>query len=424
MRRLRFIRQIPLALLLAASCQISSAQMSSAAAADPIKLGFSEPLTGGFAGTGRVMLAAVKIWADDVNAKGGLLGRQVQLVYYDDQSQGSNVPGIYIKLLDVDKVDLVITPYSTALTAAAMPVIIEHGKAVVSVSSLNVNNAFHYNRYFSMTNTGPNPNGVFSRGFFHVAMQQNPKPQTVALAYADLEFSKNAIDGAHAIIKELGLKIVYDRSYPPSTVDFAPIIHAVQATNPDIFFISSYPPDSVGMVRAVNEIGFKPKMFGGATTGLNNVSAKTVLGPLLNGVVGYENWLPAPTLMFPGVADFLKKYQAVAKEQGFDPLGYGAGPSAYAQAQVLGLAVEGAQSLDPDKIAAYLHSHKMSTVWGDVTFGEDGEWAEPRFLVVQYQHITGKTLDQFTDPAKMPVIDPPEFKSGDLIYPYAAAQEK
>jgi branched-chain amino acid transport system substrate-binding protein len=392
-------------------------------AADPIKLGFSEPLTGGLAGTGRVMLAAVKIWADDVNARGGLLGRPVQLVYYDDQSQGSNVPGIYIKLLDVDKVDLVITPYSTALTAAAMPVIIEHGKAVVSVSSLNINNAFHYGRYFAMTNTGPNPNAVFSKGFFRVAMQQNPKPRTVALAYADLEFSKNSIDGAHAIIKELGLQIVYDRSYPPSTMDFAPIIHAVQAAKPDIFFISSYPPDSVGLVRAVREIGFMPKMFGGATTGLNNVSAKTVLGPLLNGVVGYENWLPGPTLMFPGVEDFLKKYQAVAKEQGIDPLGYGAGPSAYAQAQVLGLAVEATQSLDPDKIALYLHSHRMSTVWGDVAFGEDGEWTEPRFLVVQYQHIAGKTLDQFTDPAKMPVIDPPEFKTGNLIYPFADAQE-
>ncbi len=390
-------------------------------AAEPIKLGFSEPLTGGLAATGRVMLAAVKIWADDVNAKGGLLGRPVQLDYYDDQSQASNIPGIYTKLLDVDKVDLVITPYSTQLTAPAMPIIIEHKKVVVSVSALNINTEFHYDRYFSMTNTGPDPDAVFATGFFRVAMQQSPKPQTVALAYVDLEFSKHAIEGAHREIQKAGLKIVYDRSYPPATMDFAPIIHAVQATNPDIFYIASYPPDSVGMVRAIREIGFTPRMFGGATTGLNNVSNKRQLGPLLNGVVGYENWLPAPTLMFPGVADMLKKYQAVAKQEGLDPLGYGAAPSAYAQAQALGEAVEGAKSLDPGEIAAYLHSHRISTVWGNVTFAPSGEWAEPRFLVVQYQNITGNELDQFTDASKMPVIDPPEFKSGNLIYPFADA---
>lgn len=408
-------------LLLGAAVLLAGLPALSARADDPIKLGFSEPLTGGLAATGRVMLAAIRIWADDVNAKGGLLGRTVQLDYYDDQSQASNIPGIYTKLLDVDKVDLVITPYSTQLTAPAMPIIIEHKKAVVSVSALNINSNFHYDRYFSMTNTGPDPDSVFATGFFRVAMQQNPKPQTVALAYVDLEFSKHAIEGAHKEIQKAGLKIVYDRSYPPSTLDFAPIVHAVQAANPDIFYIASYPPDSVGMVRAVREIGFTPKMFGGATTGLNNVSNKRQLGPLLNGVVGYENWLPAPTLMFPGVAEMLKKYQAVAKQEGLDPLGYGAAPSAYAQAQVLGEAVEGAKSLEPDKISGYLHTHRVSTVWGDVTFAANGEWAEPRFLVVQYQNITGSDLEQFTDAAKMPVLDPPEFKSGNLIYPFANA---
>jgi branched-chain amino acid transport system substrate-binding protein len=403
-------------LIMLAQCAAASAQTAA-----PIKLGFSEPLSGGSAPTGRVMLAAIKIWAEDVNAKGGLLGRPVQLVYYDDQSQPSNVPSIYTKLLDVDKVDLVITPYSTALTVPAMPVIMEHNKVVVSTSALNVNSEFHYARYFSMTNTGPNPNASFSEGFFRVAMQQNPKPETVALAYVDIEFSKNAVAGAKEMIKKAGLKIVYDRSYPPTTVDFAPVVRAAQATKPDILYVATSPADSVGLVHAMHETGFTPKMFGGATSGLNNVSLKLQLGPLLNGIVGYENWLPAPTLMFPGVAEFLKKYQAVAKEQGIDPLGYGAGPAAYAQAQVLGEAVEATKSLDPDTVATYLHSHPMSTVNGNITFDATGEWSKPRFIVVQYQHITGNTLDQFEDPAKMPVLDPPEFKSGTLIYPYADA---
>jgi branched-chain amino acid transport system substrate-binding protein len=410
-------------ILFAALGTLAALALPGARAAEPIKLGFSEPLTGSLAVTGRVMFEAAKIWAADVNAKGGLLGRSVQLVYYDDQSQSPNIPGIYTKLLEVDDVDLVITPYSTALTAAAMPVIIESGKAVVSVSALNINSEFHYGRYFSMTNTGPNPDAAFSEGFFRVAMQQTPKPKTVALAYIDSEFSHHVIDGARAAIGKIGLKIVYDRSYPPATVDFSPVIRAVQAANPDVLFLASYPQDSVGLVRTIHEIGYRPAMIGGATSGLNNVSNKLLLGPLLNGVVGYENWLPARTLMFPGVADFLKKYQAVAKEQGLDPLGYGAAPSAYAQAQALGIAVEGTGSLDPDKIAQYLHNHRISTVWGDIAFGADGEWTEPRFLVVQYQHIAGNTLDQFTDPDKMPVLDPPAFKSGTLIYPFGDAQK-
>jgi len=174
-------------------------------------------------------------------------------------------------------------------------------------------------------------------------------------------------------------------------------------------------------VRAVNEIGYKPKMIGGATVGLNNVSNKMQLGPLLNGIVGYENWLPVSTLDFPGIEDVLHRYQAEAKTEGLDPLGYGMVPSAYAQLQILGVAVAATGSLDQDKIAQYLHSHPVQTVWGDLTFGADGEWSDGRVLVVQYHDITGKTLDQFTDPAKMTVLDPAKFKSGTLIYPFANA---
>jgi branched-chain amino acid transport system substrate-binding protein len=392
-----------------------------AQAAEPIKLGFSMSLTGSLANTGRVALAAMKLWESDINAKGGLLGRPVQLLYYDDQSQPGNVPGIYTKLLDVDKVDLVVSPYSTAQTAPAMAIVMEHGKVIVSLSALNINGRFHYPKYFSMTNAGPRPTSVFSEGFLAVAMQQTPKPQTIAISGGDIEFSRTVSDAARENAKAAGLKIVYDKSYPPSTTDYTPIVRAVQAANPDIFFIASYPQDSVGLLRAISEIGYRPKMFGGATVGLNNVAIKMQLGPLLNGVVGYENWIPSSKLMFPGVAKLLSRYQAEAKSEGLDLLGYGAVPSAYSYVQVLGLAVEGAGSLDQDKIADYMHHHSFSTVWGDVTFAADGEWAKSRMLVVQYRGITGKGIDQFTDPAKMAVLDPPDFKSADLIYPYAEA---
>ncbi len=392
-----------------------------AGAADPIKLGFSMSLTGAVANTGRVALAAQKLWESDINAKGGLLGRPVQLVYYDDQSSPANVPGIYTKLLDIDKVDLVVGPYSTVQTAPAMATVMEHGKVMVGLSAININSQFHYPKYFSMTNAGPRPNEVFSEGFLAVALRQNPKPQTIALLGADNEFSQNVLDAARKNATKAGLKIVYDKSYPPSTVDYSPIVRAVQAADPDIVYLASYPQDSVGLLRAVNEIGYEPKMLGGATVGLNNVSNKMQLGPLLNGVVGYENWIPVPTLMFPGVKDVLDRYQAEAKTEGLDPLGYGMVPTAYAEVQLLGEAVAATGSLDPDKIAAYLHGNTVHTVWGDISFGSDGEWNEGRVLVVQYHGITGKTIDQFTDPAKMTVLDPAKFKSGELIYPYANA---
>jgi branched-chain amino acid transport system substrate-binding protein len=394
-----------------------------AVAADPIKLGFSMSLTGAIANTGRVALAAQKLWESDINAKGGLLGRPVQLVYYDDQSNPANVPGIYTKLLDVDKVDLVVGPYSTVQTAPAMATVIEHGKVIIGLSAININSQFHYPKYFSMTNAGPRPNDVFSDGFLAVAMRQTPKPQKIALLGADNEFSQNVLTSARANATKAGLKIVYDKSYPPATIDYSPIVRAVEATSPDIVYLASYPQDSVGLVRAINEIGYKPKMIGGATVGLNNVSTKMQLGPLLNGIVGYENWIPEPTLMFPGVKDVLDRYQAEAKTEGLDPLGYGMVPTAYAQVQALGEAVAQAGSLDQDKIATYMHSHPIHTIWGDITFGPEGEWTEGRVLVVQYHGITGKTIDQFTDPAKMTVLDPPSYKSGELIYPFAEAQK-
>src|SRR5262249_47803854 len=185
--------------------------------------------------------------------------------------------------------------------------------------------------------------------------------------------SVNASEGARENAKAAGLKVVYDKRYPPSTTDFAPIVRAIQATNPDLVNINSYPPDSVGMVKAVNEIGFKPKMIGGRLVGLQSTASKTQLGPLLNGFVNYDFWLPVPKMRFPGVADFLAKYQAKASAEGVDPLGYYIGPWGYAQMEVLAQAVTATKSLNDDKLADYIRATTFKTVIGDVTFGKDGE---------------------------------------------------
>ena len=412
--------------LLAGAAVLAAATMALTGAASAqsgeIKIGSSMAMTGGLGPNGKSALLAWKIWEEDVNAKGGLLGRKVKLIYYDDQSNPSTVPGIYTKLLDVDKVDLVLGPYATAQAAPAMPVIMQKGKVFIILFGLDVNHEFKYPKFFAMIPTGPDTKPSFTEGFFEVAAAQSPKPQTVALVAADQEFSRNACDGARDNAKKANLKVVYDKTYPPSTTDFSPIVRAIQAANPDVVTICSYPLDSVGMVKAVNEANFKPKMIGGAMVGLQATVFKRQLGPLLNGFVNYETWVPAKTMMFPGTEDFLKKYQARAGAEGVDPLGYYLGTWGYAYIQILGEAVQATKSLDDNKLADYIGKTTFKTIMGDVKFGKGGEWAKGRMLQVQYHDIKSGDLEQFRGMDTQTVLTPPQYKTGDVIYPYEKAK--
>jgi branched-chain amino acid transport system substrate-binding protein len=395
---------------------------ASAQSGEPIKIGYSMALTGGLAPNGKSALLAQKIWEEEINAKGGMLGRPVKLIYYDDKSSPAEVPPIYTKLLDVDKVELIIGAYATAQLAPAMPIVIQKKKTFIGLLGLAVNTEFDYPNYFAMIPSGPDAKPAFTKGFFDVAMAQNPKPQTVAIVAADQEFSRNAADGARENAKKAGLKIVYDKNYPPSTADFAPIVRAIQAGNPDLVVVCSYPPDSVGMVRAVNEIGFKPKAIGGAMVGLQATAIKTQLGPLLNGWTNYDFWLPVPKMEFPGVIDLISRYQARAAAEGVDALGYYMAPWGYAQLQVLQQAVEGAKSLADAKLGDYIRANTFKTVVGDVKFGAKGEWAQSRVLQVQFRNIKGNDVAQFKDISNQVVVAPAEYASGDVIFPYEKAK--
>jgi branched-chain amino acid transport system substrate-binding protein len=408
--------------LFAGATFVLSLAAAAAQSGDPIKIGYGISQTGGLAPNGKSALLAQQIWEEDVNAKGGLLGRPVKLVYYDDQTNPATVPALYQKLLDLDKVDIVIGGYGTNLLAPAMPVVIQKKKMFIGLFGMAVNTEFNYPKYFSMIPLGPTPKTAMSKGFFEAAMAQNPKPQTVAIVAADAEFPINGSEGARENIKSTGLKVVYDKRYPPATTDFAPIVRAIQATNPDIVAIFSYPPDSVGFVRAVNEIGYKPKMIGCGMVGLQATAIKTQLGPLLNGFVNYDFWLPIDKLNFPGVAEFLKRYQARAAAAGVDVLGYYIAPWGYAQLQVLEQAVMATTSLDDDKLAEYIRKSTFKTLVGDVTFGAQGEWAESRVLQVQFQHIKGNDVGQFRDISTQVVITPTQYESGEMIYPYEKAR--
>jgi branched-chain amino acid transport system substrate-binding protein len=351
-----------------------------------------------------------------------LLGRPVKLIYYDDQSNPSTVPGIYTKLLDVDKVELVLGPYATNMVAPAVPVVMQKKKTFLSLFALDANHEFKYPNYFSVIPTGPKTKESFTEGFFQVAMAQNPKPTTVALTAEDAEFSKNACEGARENAKTFGVKVVYDKTFPPGTTDFSPIVRAVQASNADLVVVCSYPLSSVGIVQAVNEANYKPKLIGGAMVGLQATVFKGRLGAKLNGIVNYETWVPSDKMMAPA-ADFFKKYQARAAADGVDPLGYYLGGWGYAFTQVLGQAITGAKSVNDDQVADWLKKNELKTIMGNWKYGAKGEWTQSSMMQVQYHSIKeGAGLETWREMGHQTVLTPPALATGKVIYPYEKAK--
>ena len=414
MTRARFAAGLVAATALALLPNIASSQSK-----EPIKIGFGMALTGPLAANGKQALLGMKIWEEETNAAGGLLGRPVKLIYYDDQSNPSTVPGIYTKLLDVDKADLVVGGYATNMVAPAMPVVMQKNKTFISLFALDVNHEFKYPKYFSVLPTGPDTKASFTQGLFEMALTQNPKPTSVALAAEDAEFSRNACEGARENVKKFNLKMAYDKTYPPGTTDFAPIVRALQAANADIVIICSYPLSSVGIVQAVNELNYKPKLIGGAMVGLQATVFKQRLGAKLNGIVNYETWVPSEKMMAPAV-EFFKKYQARAGAEGVDPLGYYLGGWGYAYIRMLGEGIKATNSIDDDKIADWLRKTEHKTIMGNWSYGPKGEWTKSGMMQVQYHDIkegeTWKGMNYQT------VLTPAENKTGTLIYPYEKAK--
>jgi branched-chain amino acid transport system substrate-binding protein len=396
------------------------ARAQTAPSGPPIRIGYSMSLSGGLAGNGRPALLAHRIWAEDINAKGGLLGRPVQLVHYDDQSTGAQVPGIYTKLIDVDKVDLVISGYATAIIAPAMPVVMQRQMAFVSLFGTGVNTDFKYDRYFSINPAGSQVKETFAKGFFDIAMAMDPKPRSVALINLDSDFHQRTAESARFLAKEHKLRVVYDRAYPPSTVDFSPIIRSVQAARPDIVFVGSYPPDTAGLLRAASELRVNFALFGGPMIGPHITAQKLQLGPILNNLVVWDVYAPEPTLQFPGTQALIERYQPLAAKENTDALGHYVPPLAYAQMQVLEQAVKRVGRIDQAALAADMHANSFDTVIGPLRFDASGEWAEERNLYTQYQGVQGNGIEQFRKAGTQVILYPPRYKSGDLRTPYTA----
>lgn len=203
----------------------------------PVKIGMSMPLTGGLGAGGQAALIGLRLWIDDINAKGGLLGRKVELLVFDDQSNGANTPGIYTKLIDVDKVDLLIAPYGTNPTAPIIPMVKERGLLLMGNFSFQVNAKVQHDMWFNNAPWGDAKS--WSEGFLDIGKRAGAK--SVAIFAAEGEFQQNLANGARELIKTSGLTVAYDQNYPGNNTDFSSIIRAVRASRAEAVFVACYP---------------------------------------------------------------------------------------------------------------------------------------------------------------------------------------
>src|SRR6201988_4378037 len=204
----------------------------------PFRIGYCLSLSGALASNGKTARLAHQIWQEHVNRNGKLLSRPVELV-----------------CLDGEKVDVVVGGYGDNSVAPAMPLIMERKRFFLGLMALAVNAKFSYPRYFAMIPTGPHPHLALTEGFFQVAGQQRPQPQTVAILVADAPFSQSPAQGAKDNLARHGMRVIFEGKYPLSTTDFTSYLEDLKKINPDVLFLCSYINDSIGLIKALNAVG-------------------------------------------------------------------------------------------------------------------------------------------------------------------------
>jgi branched-chain amino acid transport system substrate-binding protein len=284
-----------------------------------------------------------------------------------------------------------------------------------------VNSKVGHDMWFNNAPWGPADSWAAS----FLDLGQKAGGKNMALLAADQEFAQNLAVTARDVAKRLNLPVLFDQSYPPNTVEFSSILRSLKATKPDIVYVASYPPDSAGILRAVNEIGIgdSVKIFGGGMVGLQFGAVMENLGSLLNGVVNYNSWLPEQSMYFDGTKAFFDAYTKKAVEAKVDPLGYYLAPFGYASGQMIEQAITAVGSLDQKALAKYLRENTHKTIVGPIAFAADGERKESATLQAQFRGIVDKNIEQFRQPGKQVILFPSNLKSGDLVSPFEAARK-
>lgn len=345
-----------------------------ATAQGPIKIGASLSLTGTYAKLGKNQHEGYQLCQKDLNARGGLLGRKVEFVVYDDQSMPATAVRLYEKLITEDKVDGVMGPYSSPVTEAVANVTEKYKKVMVSplAATTSIFKKTPRRQYIFMVIS---PAEVYLEGLVDMAAKRGLK--TVAVVNEDTLFSKAAAAGATELAKKKGLQVVYQEAYPKGNTDFSALLTKVKAQNPDVIAAATYFDDAVALTRQMRELGVNPKMYG-VTVGGDLPEFYDTLKQNAEYIYGATQW--EPTLPYPGNQEFFDTYK---KDFNHEPSYHSA--AGYAGCLIYAEAVKRAGSLDADKVREQLLKLETKTLFGDYKVDADGFQIAHKMVTFQWQ---------------------------------------
>ena len=364
----------------------------SAQAQAPIKIGASLSLTGTYAKPGTYQKEGYEVCADELNAKGGLLGRKVEFVMYDDQSSTQTAQRLYEKLITEDKVDVVMGPYSSAITESVAGISEKYKKVLVSPLAATTSIFRQGRKHIFMVIS---PAEVYLEGLVDMATRRGLK--TIAIVNEDTLFPKATVAGTAELAKKRGLQIVLQEAYPKGNTDFSAMLVKIKAANPDVIAAATYFDDAVAITRQMKELNVNPKMFG-VTVGGDIPEFYTLLKQNAEYVYGSTQWDEA--LPYPGQKEFLSAYMKKFKHE---PSYHAA--AGYAGCLIYAEAAKRAKSLDADLVRAELLKLKIRTAFGDYAVDQDGFQIAHKMVMIQWQD--GKRL----------VVWPDDLANGKVRYP-------
>jgi branched-chain amino acid transport system substrate-binding protein len=343
-----------------------------AQAAEPMKIGVAIATTGKYGSTAIYQLEGYQLWVHQVNQHGGLLGRPVTLLVRDDQSDPETSATLFERLITVDKVDLVLAPYSSAVTAKVAPVTEQHGYPMLASGAASSAIWQQGYRYIFMMAT---PAKVFLEGAIDLAATRGL--QTVAMLAENSLFPQSSAAGAKELLKQRGMELVLYEEYPKHTTDFSAVMRTLQQLQPDVILANTYLPDAIRITQQLQEYNINPKLYS-ATGGVATPDFYQQLGKTAEYVYGPATW--HKRLNTPGNAAFIKAYTDL---HGREPDFHSA--SGYASCLMLEEAVKRAGSLDRAKIRDAMARLKMTTLYGDHEVDDTGLQIKHKMVYFQWQ---------------------------------------
>ena len=343
-----------------------------ATAQDPIRLGASLSLTGTYAKLGKYQHEGYQLCNKELNAKGGLLGRKVEFVVYDDQSTPATGVRLYEKLITEDKVDAVMGPYSSPISEAVANVTEKYQKVMVSplASTTSIFRKGRKNIFMVVS-----PAEVYLEGLVEMAAKRGMK--TIAVVNEDTLFTKTAAQGAADLAKKHGMQVVFQEAYPKGNQDFSALLTKVKAVNPDVFAAATYFDDAIAITRQMKELNVNPKMYG-VTVGGDLPEFYDLLKQNAEYVYGATQW--DDVLPYPGAKEFVAAYK---KEFGREPVYHSA--AGYAGCLVYTEAVKRAGTLESAKVREQLLKLETKTAFGDFKVDETGFQVAHKMVMLQWQ---------------------------------------